>query len=80
MKFTTSKKIDSSLLGERVIREYSYTDSTGESNDGMRRGYSYTVRCKVFGTIENETRNEDGTYTYDYSSRVMKDHDQYGDG
>ena len=80
MKITTSRKLDPSLLGERVIREYSYTDSTGESNDGMRRGYRYTVRCKVFGTIENETKNEDGTYTYDYSSRVMKDHDQYGDG
>lgn len=80
MKITTSRKLDPSLLGERVIREYSYTDSTGESNDGMRRGYSYTVRCKEFGTIENETKNEDGTYTYDYSSRVMKDHDQYGDG
>ena len=78
MKITTSKKIDSSLLGERVIREYSYTDSTGESNDGMRRGYSYTVHCKVFGTIENETRNLDGTYTYDYSSRVTND--DYGGG
>lgn len=80
MKFTTSKKLDSSLLGERVIKEYSFTDSTSESNDRMRRGYNYTVHCKVFGTIENETRNEDGTYTYDYSSRVLKDHDQYGDG
>ena len=80
MKITTSKKLDSSLLGERVIRAYSYIDSTGESNDGMRRGHTYTVDCKVFGTIENETKNEDGTYTYDYSLRVMKDHDQYGDG
>lgn len=80
MKFTTSKKIDSALLGERVIREYSYTDSTGGSNDDMRRGYSYTVHCKIYGTIENETENEDGTYTYDYSSRVEKDDYQYGDG
>ena len=55
MKFTTSKKLDSSLLGERVIKEYSFTDSTSESNDRMRRGYNYTVHCKVFGTIENET-------------------------
>lgn len=80
MKITTSKKLDSSLLGERVIIVYSYTDSTGESNDGMRRGYSYTVHCKVWGTIENEIKNPDGTYTYEYSSRVTKDHDQYGDG
>lgn len=80
MKFTTSKKLDSSLLGERVIREYSYTDSTGESNDGMRMGYTYTVHCNVWGTIENETKNPDGTYTYAYSSRVTKDYDQYGDG
>ena len=78
MKITTSRKLDPSLLGERVIREYSYTDSTGESNDGMRRGYSYTVHCKVWGTIENETRNPDGTYTYDYSSRVTND--DYGGG
>lgn len=78
MKITTSKKLDSSLLGERVIREYSYTDSTGESNDGMRRGYTYTVHCKVWGTIENETKNPDGTYTYEYSSRVTND--DYGGG
>lgn len=78
MKITTSKKLDPSILGERVIREYSYTDSTGESNDGMRRGYTYTVHCKVWGTIENETRNPDGTYTYDYSSRVTND--DYGGG
>ena len=78
MKITTSKKLDSSLLGERVLREYSYTDSTGESNDGMRRGYTYTVHCKVWGTIENETRNPDGTYTYEYSSRVTND--DYGGG
>lgn len=78
MKITTSKRLDPSLLGERVLREYSYRDSTGESNDGMRRGYSYTVHCKVFGTIENETRNQDGTYTYEYSSRVAND--DYGGG
>lgn len=78
MKITTVKKLDSSLLGERVLREYSYTDSTGESNDGMRRGYTYTVHCKVWGTIENETRNPDGTYTYEYSSRVTND--DYGGG
>ena len=70
MKITTLKKLDPSLLGERKLREYSYDESTGESNDGMRREYTYTIHCKIFGTIENETRNQDGTYTYDYSSRV----------
>lgn len=80
MKITTDKKIDTSFLGERLIREYSYEDSTGESNDGMRRGYSYTVNCKVYGNISNETINEDGTYSYDYISRIEKDHDQYGTG
>lgn len=73
MKITMSKKLDPSLLGERLLREYSYTDSTGESNDEMRRGLTYKVHCKVFGTIENETRNQDGTYTYDYSSRIAND-------
>lgn len=80
MRITTSKKLDPSILGERKLSEYSYKDFTGESNDGMRRGYSYTVYCKVFGTIENETKNQDGTYTYEYSSRIEKDRDQYGDG
>lgn len=70
MKITTLKKLDPSLLGERKLREYSYDESTGKSNDGMRREYTYTIHCKIFGTIENETRNQDGTYTYDYSSRV----------
>lgn len=70
MKITTSKKLDPTLLGERVLKEYSYHDSTGESNDGMRREYTYEVHCKVLGTIENEVRNQDGTYTYEYSSRV----------
>lgn len=80
MKFTTSKKLDSTLLGKRVIKEYSYNAYEPESDDGMRKGYNYIVHCKVYGTIENETRNPDGTYTYDYSSRVMKDYDQCGDG
>ena len=78
MKIITSKKLDPSLLGERILREYSYRDFTGESNDGMRRGYSYTVNYKVFGTIDNETRNQDGTYNYEYSSRVANDN--YGGG
>jgi len=78
MKFTTSKKLDPSLLGERTIKEYSYTNSTGESNDGRRSEYRYIVHCKVFGTIENEIRNQDGTYTYEYSSRVANDDDGGG--
>ena len=73
MKFTTSKKLDQSLLGKRSIGKYSYTSFVGDSNDGMRRGYSYTANCTVYGTIENETQNPDGTYTYDYSSRVVGD-------
>lgn len=79
MKFTVSTKLDSALLGERMINEYSFKDSIGESNDGMRRGFNYTVHCKVFGNIKNEIRNEDGTYTYEYISKVKSNH-QYGDG
>lgn len=78
MKITTSKRLEPSLLGERVLKEYSYSNSVGESNDGMRRGYSYKVRCKAFGTLENEIRNEDGTYTYDYLSRVENDNNGGG--
>ena len=72
MKITISKKLDPSLLGRRVLREYSYTDIQGESDDGMRGGYTYTVHAKNLGKMENETRNPDGTYTYDYSSIVSR--------
>lgn len=72
MKITTTKKLDSYLLGRRVLKEYSYTDTASESNDGMRGGYTYTVHAKNLGKMENETRNPDGTYTYDYSSIVSK--------
>ena len=33
MKITTTKKLDSYLLGRRVLKEYSYTDTASESND-----------------------------------------------
>ena len=72
MKITTTKKLDSYLLGRRVLKEYSYTDTASGSNDGMRGGYTYTVHAKNLGKMENETRNPDGTYTYDYSSIVSK--------
>lgn len=80
MKFTVSTKLDSSLLGERMINEYSYQDSISESNDGMRRGLSFNVHCKVFGNIKNETKNEDGTYTYEYISIQKNENNQYSDG
>ncbi len=76
MKITTAKKIDSYLLGGRTLKKFSYTDIEGESNDGMRGGYTYTVHGEILGKMENETRNQDGTYTYDYSSVVTK----YGRG
>lgn len=74
MKIITKKPIRKELIGERKIGEYSYKEETGESNDGMRRSYTYTVHCTVYGTIENEIKNIDGTYTYEYSSRVDSDH------
>ena len=76
MKITTAKKIDSYLLGGRTLKKFSYTDIEGESNDGMRGGYTYTVHGENWGKMENETRNQDGTYTYDYLSVV----DKYGYG
>lgn len=78
MKFTTINRIDPSLLGERVISQYSYVTSTGGSDDGMRRSHDYTVHGKVLGTIENETQNPDGTYTYEYSSRKSNDNNSGG--
>ena len=80
MKFTISTKLDSSLLGERKIREYSYSDSMEESDDGRISSFTYTVHCKVFGNITNEVENDDGTYTYEYISKVERDYNQYGDG
>ena len=80
MKFTISTKLDPLLLGERKINEYSYKDSTGESDDGMRKSFNYIVHCQVIGNITNEVKNEDGTYTYEYISKVKSDHNQCGDG
>ena len=80
MKFTTKQKIDPALFNERKIKEYSYINSTPGSDDGMRRGYSYTVHCKVYAEITNETQNEDGTYSYDYISRVEQDADKNDEG
>ncbi len=76
MKITVLKKLDPTLLGERVIDRYTGDGSVGESSDGMMRGTSLSFKGEIYGTIENETQNADGTYTYDYSS---KDRNQYGE-
>ena len=76
VKFTVSNRLNPSLLGERKIDEYSFKDSTGESNDGMRRSFTYIVHCKIFGNITDEIKNEDGTYTYNYISKAQS---EYGD-
>lgn len=51
-----------------------YRDSTGESNDGMRRGYSYTVHVTHTFSFENEKQEEEG---YSYDLRVVKNTDDY---
>ena len=72
MKITTSKQINPYLLGKRLIGEYTYSDYEPESNDGMRRGGTHTVHCDVYGTLENEIKNDDGTYSYEYTSQVTE--------
>ena len=76
MKIITKKSINQELLGEREINTYSYNDETGESNDGMRSSLAYTVHCKVYGILENEQKNSDGTYSYDYNSRITTSENQ----
>ncbi|MBQ2938431.1 MAG: hypothetical protein IJE05_06120 [Clostridia bacterium] len=70
MKIITKTPINKELIGERQIGSYSYKESTGESNDGMRRGLTYTVICKKYGNLEMEQKNSDGTYTYNYTSYI----------
>jgi hypothetical protein len=68
MRIVTNKKIEGFTLRS------SYRDFTGESDDGMRRGHSYTVHVIHAFYFENE-RNEDGGWGYDL--RVVKDTDDY---
>ncbi|MBQ9020346.1 hypothetical protein IJ096_03440 [Candidatus Saccharibacteria bacterium] len=67
IKIKTDKKLENfSLHG-------SFEDSTGGSNDGMRRSYSYTVHTTTTFSFENEQLEEDGKYTYDLT--VIKSYD-----
>lgn len=68
MRIVTNKKM------ENFVLRSTYRDSTGESNDGMRRSFSYTVHVTYMFSFENE-RHEDGRLSYDL--RVVKDTDDY---
>ena len=57
---------------EEFVLHSEYYDSTGESNDGMRRGYSYTVHVTHTFSFENEKQEEEG---YSYDLRVVKNTD-----
>ena len=70
MKIITKTPINKNLIGERQIGSYSYIADTGESEDGMRRGLTYTVICEKYGNLEMEQKNPDGTYTYNYTSYI----------
>ncbi len=59
---------------EEFVLHSEYRDSTGESNDGMRRGYSYTVHVTHTFSFENEKQEEEG---YSYDLRVVKNTDDY---
>lgn len=49
-----------------------YLESTGGSDDGMRRSYSYTVYVTNSFFFENEKKEKDG---YSYDMRVVKSED-----
>ena len=59
---------------EEFVLHGKYSDSTGESNDGMRREHSYTVRVTNTFSFENEKMEDEG---YSYDLRVVKNTDDY---
>lgn len=69
IRIVTNERVE-----EGFVLRSTYRDSTGPSNDGMRRGYSYTVHVTHTFSFENE-RREDGGWAYDF--RVVKDTDDY---
>lgn len=69
IRIVTNERVE-----EGFVLRSTYRDSTGPSNDGMRRGYSYTVHVTYTFSFENE-RHEDGGWGYDL--RVVKDTDDY---
>ncbi|MBR2543707.1 hypothetical protein IKF04_00180 [Candidatus Saccharibacteria bacterium] len=66
------------ILVNKQMKEFvlhgKYIASTGESNDGMRREYSYTVRVTHTFSFENEKMEDEG---YSYDLRVVKNTDDY---
>ena len=60
-------------MADFVLRSQ-YVHSVGESNDGMRRGYSYTVHVTHTFSFENEKQEEKG---YSYDLRVVKNTDDH---
>ncbi|MBR3164157.1 hypothetical protein IKF15_02535 [Candidatus Saccharibacteria bacterium] len=66
------------ILVNKQMKEFvlysEYRDSTGESNDGMRSGYSYTVHVTHTFSFENEKKENEG---YSYDLRVVKNTDDY---
>lgn len=59
---------------EEFVLHSEYHDSTGESNDGRRRDYDYTVHVTHTFSFENEKQEEEG---YSYDLRVVEDTDDY---
>lgn len=74
MKFTTKKRLDESLIGKKVLKKNLIVDGGGESADGMRFTSSTAASYIDYGNIENEVKNPDGTYTYDYTSVTEKEY------
>lgn len=69
MKIVTNKKI------ENFIVRTTHQDFVGESDDGRRRGYSYTVHSTFSFSFEDEKLEGGGRYSYHL--RVVKDTDSY---
>lgn len=77
MNFTTEKKLDEDLMEVRVLRKYRMIDGGGESADSMRAIPETITYYTEYGKIENEVKNPNGTYTYDYKSGTTENAPAY---
>lgn len=67
MKITVKERLDKELLGTREISSYTQ-GMLDDTASFYGRDRTIDERFYIYGVMENEIQNEDGTYTYDYSS------------
>lgn len=67
MKITVKERLNEELLGTRQISSYKQ-EMLDDTASFYGRDKTSVVQFNVYGVMENEIQNDDGTYTYDYSS------------